>query len=125
MARRRNPLNHMTVMFRKTSVLAAGSYRSRPGFEDYDLWARMLMNGKRLYNLHDVLVRVRCGNGMQRRRGGFAYLREETALQLHFLKAGFVSKRQFLLNVLARAPIRMAPPDLRTAFYRWVLRQSL
>jgi glycosyltransferase involved in cell wall biosynthesis len=125
MARRRNPLNHMTVMFRKSSVLAAGSYQSCPGFEDYDLWARMLMSGMRLYNLHDVLVQVRCGNGMQRRRGGFAYLRAETALQHHFMKTGFLSKRQFLLNVLARAPIRVTPPGFRTAFYRWVLRQSL
>ncbi len=124
MARFRNPLNHMTVMFRKASVLDAGNYQPRPGFEDYDLWARMLMRGRGLYNLEDVLVRVRCGNGMQRRRGGFGYLLEEATLQHRFLKMGFLSKRQFLLNLITRAPVRVAPISLRAAFYRRVLRHS-
>jgi Fe2+ transport system protein FeoA len=114
----------MTVMFRKGSVLAAGNYQSCFGFEDYDLWARMLMRGRRLHNLQDVLVYVRCGNGMQRRRGGLTYLREEAALQHRFMKMGFLSKRQFLLNLIARAPVRVAPISLRTAFYRCVLRDA-
>ena len=121
-ARRRNPLNHMTVVFRKASVLAAGSYQSCPGFEDYDLWARVLMRGGRLYNLNDVLVYVRCGNGMQQRRDGFRYLRQEALLQHRFLKTGFLSKPQFVLNLIVRAPVRLAPLPLRTAFYRQALR---
>ena len=44
-ARYRNPLNHMTVMFRKDSVLQAGNYRHFPYLEDYDLWSRMLTQG--------------------------------------------------------------------------------
>lgn len=123
-ARWRNPLNHMTVMFRKASVLAAGSYQACPGFEDYDLWARMLMRGGRLHNLQDVLVYVRCGNGMQRRRGGLPYLQEESALQHRFLKMGFLSRGQFLLNLIARAPVRVAPVSFRAAFYRLLLRHG-
>jgi glycosyltransferase involved in cell wall biosynthesis len=122
-AKWRNPLNHMTVMFRKAAVLAAGNYRSYWGFEDYDLWARMLMRGGRLYNLEDVLVYVRCGNGMQKRRGGWRYLQEEAALQHRFVKMGFISKRQFVLNLIVRAPVRVVPVSLRTAFYQKVLRQ--
>lgn len=123
-ARWRNPMNHMTVMFRKASVVAAGSYESCPGFEDYELWAKMLMSGRRLCNLHDVLVYVRCGNGMQQRRGGIPYLREEAALQQRFVKMGFVSRGQSLLNLIARAPVRLAPAWARAAFYRRVLRDS-
>lgn len=123
-ARRRNPLNHMTVMFRKASVLAAGSYQACPGFEDYYLWARMLMRGCSLHNLPDVLVHARCGNGMQQRRGGFSYLQAETALQHKFLAMDFVSKPQFLLNLAARLPIRVAPVSLRATFYRVALRSS-
>ena len=43
-AKRRNPINHPVVMFRKSAVLAAGGYRHFPLFEDYYLWIRMLMN---------------------------------------------------------------------------------
>ena len=123
-ARWRNPLNHMTVMFRKAAVLAAGSYQPCPGFEDYDLWATMLMRGMKLCNLEDVLVYVRCGNGMHKRRGGIPYLQQEAALQYHFLEMGFVSKPRFLLNLAMRAPVRIAPVSLRALFYRSVLRQS-
>jgi glycosyltransferase involved in cell wall biosynthesis len=123
-AKRRNPLNHMTVMFRRASVIAAGNYQSRPGFEDYDLWARMLMNGRRLCNLEDVLVHVRCGNGMQQRRGGFQYLQDEGALQHRFMKMGFISRPQFLLNLATRAPVRVAPVFVRAAIYRLALRHA-
>jgi O104-antigen biosynthesis beta-1,3-galactosyltransferase len=123
-ARIRNPLNHMTVMFRKASVLAVGNYQPFIGFEDYDLWARMLMRGKRLHNLEDVMVYARCGNGMQNRRGGLRYLKEELRLQQHFVKIGFLSKWQFLLNLITRTPIRMAPVPLRAMFYRRMLRQT-
>jgi len=121
-ARFRNPVNHMTVMFRKASVLAAGNYQPWAGFEDYELWARMLMRGDRFHNLDDVLVHVRCGNGMQQRRGGLRYLREEIRLQQRFVKIGFLSKRQFVFNVVTRAPIRLAPVVLRSMFYRAMLR---
>ena len=34
-AARRNPMNHMTVLFRKADVLTAGGYQDLKGFEDY------------------------------------------------------------------------------------------
>lgn len=42
---RRNPINHMTVLFRRDAVLAAGNYQDMKGFEDYFLWGRMLASG--------------------------------------------------------------------------------
>ena len=36
----RNPLNHMTVFFRKKDVLAVGGYQPLKGLEDYYLWSR-------------------------------------------------------------------------------------
>lgn len=38
-ARYRNPLNHMTVMFRKQDVLSLDNYRHFPYLEDYDCGA--------------------------------------------------------------------------------------
>ena len=40
--RYRNPLNHMTVMFRKSVILSVGNYRHFPLLEDYELWCRVL-----------------------------------------------------------------------------------
>ena len=37
-ARKRNPMNHMAVMMRRSAVLAVGNYHPVPGAEDYELW---------------------------------------------------------------------------------------
>ena len=37
-AKKRCPVNHPVVMFRKNSILLAGGYRHFPLFEDYYLW---------------------------------------------------------------------------------------
>ena len=55
-ARKRNPMNHPTVMFRKNEVLDAGNYISMLLFEDYYLWARMITQGKKLYNIQHSLL---------------------------------------------------------------------
>lgn len=55
-AKRRNPINHPVVMFRKSAVLAAGGYQHFPLFEDYYLWIRMLMNGAKFYNIQESLL---------------------------------------------------------------------
>ncbi|MPN35489.1 UDP-Gal:alpha-D-GlcNAc-diphosphoundecaprenol beta-1,3-galactosyltransferase [bioreactor metagenome] len=34
-SKKRNPFNHMTVMFDKKAILAVGNYRPLKGFEDY------------------------------------------------------------------------------------------
>jgi glycosyltransferase involved in cell wall biosynthesis len=123
-ARSRNPMNHMTVMMRKSSLVSAGGYLPFLGFEDYHLWARMLMMGFRLHNLPDVLVYVRCGNGMQNRRGGFYYLKQEIRLQMTFRRMGFLTWLECARNVLMRSPSRLAPPSLRTIIYRRFLRNN-
>ena len=48
-ARRRNPFNHPSVMFKKNTILKAGNYRERHLCEDYDLWARLIINNAQCY----------------------------------------------------------------------------
>lgn len=55
-----NPFIHSTVMFRRSSILAVGSYnpllRKR---QDYDLWFRAVSGGLQLKNLPEVLLNYR------------------------------------------------------------------
>jgi glycosyltransferase involved in cell wall biosynthesis len=117
-ARKRNPLNHMTVMFRLQPVLNAGSYQSFPGFEDYHLWARMLLNDSRFANLPEYLVNVRAGSEMLKRRGGKTYARNELKLQKEFLRMGFINYAEFLRNVLIRYSVRLMPQKTRRHVYK-------
>jgi glycosyltransferase involved in cell wall biosynthesis len=121
-ARSRTPMNHMTVVFRKSSVVAAGNYESCQGFEDYHLWARMLTLGYQLRNLKDVLVYARCGNGMQARRGGFAYLKREIRFQSFLRRMGLLDMAGSVCNILIRGSVRLAPDSIRALLYRSLLR---
>lgn len=123
-ARSRTPMNHMTVVFRKASVVAAGNYESCQGFEDYHLWARMLTLGYRLHNLSEILVFARCGNGMYGRRGGLAYLRGEIRFQSFLRRMGLLDASKSLLNILMRGPIRLAPDSVRSLCYHHFLRTA-
>ena len=124
-AKFRNPLNHMTVMCRKRAVIAAGNYQERTGFEDYDLWVRMLLGGSRFHNLPEALVLARCGSGMQQRRGSARYARREIALFWCFRKWGFLTRFEFLRSVMLRAPLRVLPAELRSRIYRSFLRRPV
>jgi glycosyltransferase involved in cell wall biosynthesis len=124
-AKLRNPLNHMSVVLRKHAVLAAGNYEHVPGFEDYDLWVRMILKGFRFHNLSEPLILVRCGSGMQSRRGGLAYARREIALFRSFRDRGFLTTSEFARNVVIRVPLRILPDSLRDGLYRDWLRRPV
>ena len=98
-------------------MMAAGNYESCQGFEDYHLWARMLMLGYRLHNMNDILVYVRCGNGMQSRRGGLTYLKQDIRFQSYLHKVGLISAARCVRNLAVRGPVRLAPARVRSLFY--------
>lgn len=57
---------HPTVMFRSASINGADKLRYRSCMkyaEDYDLWTRLLVKKKKIYNLEQVLTYYRCHEG--------------------------------------------------------------
>ena len=122
-AKSRNPINHMTVMFKRSAVLEAGNYQHAPLYEDYDLWVRMLMKGFKFANIDEVLVYVRAGDDMYCRRGGMLYAKQEIKMQHGFYKLGFFSCLQLVKNLTLRTPIRLIPSSIRGLIYSKILRQ--
>jgi glycosyltransferase involved in cell wall biosynthesis len=123
-ARFHDPFNHPTVVYRRTSVKAAGGYRDLGLMEDYWLFARMIHAGARVSNLPDALVMYRVSDGAYARRGGWNQFRAELRLQAEFRRSGFTSPLQAARNVALRAPYRLVPQTLRRAAYRRVLARS-
>ena len=71
MLKRRDPINHMTAMFRRDSVLKAGNYSSEmKSCEDTYLWTAFYAAGLKFANIQDNLVYVHAGREMYERRGG-------------------------------------------------------
>lgn len=124
MAPYRNPINHMTVMFKKSQVLKAGNYEHCPYHEDYYLWLRMMKNGCQMANLDEILVHVRTGEGMLRRRGGAAFIKDTLYFERKALELGAIRFPQFVANVIARSAVSLMPLSLRDIFYHVSLRQA-
>lgn len=124
-AKRRNPMNHMAVMFRKSAVIEAGNYQDMPLAEDYYLWARMLVKGCHVKNTDNLLVYARIGNGMFLRRGGLSYAKKIYKLQKSFLDIHFISKINFLQNCFIRIIISIIPVSARKLLYIKLLRRKI
>ena len=121
-AHTRNPMNHMTVMYRKSAVISAGNYQELDLMEDYWLWVRMLNKGSKFANLEQVLVHARAGAGLLERRGGMRYVKSEIKAQRLFLTAGFISLPRAVLNLVVRVLPRLVPGPVRGLLYRVALR---
>lgn len=121
-AKKRNPINHPVVMFRKSAVLATGGYKHFPLLEDYYLWIRMLMNGAKFYNIQESLLYFRTSSDMFKRRGGWKYAMNEIRFQQMLEKEHFISYSQFVRNVCIRFVTRIIPNSWRTFIYKKMLR---
>ncbi len=108
---KRCPFNHMTVMFKKSSVLAVGNYIDWHYNEDYYLWLRMMQNGAVFANTGTVLVNVRVGEEMYRRRGGLKYFKSEAKLQKYMLKNKIIGFPRYVLNVSERFVLQVLMPN--------------
>ena len=123
-SRYRNPMNHPTVMFRKTAVERAGNYRHRELFEDYDLWVRMLQEGARLHNLQESLLMFRLSPQLYSRRGGRHYIRQEIAFQCWMHQVGHINGLRLVANITVRTLIRLLPEGMRKYGYLFFLRRQ-
>ncbi len=123
-AKRRNPFNHPTVMFRRSAVLKAGSYQDCLGFEDYYLWARMLGCGMKGYNIQKTLVYMRTGEGMYERRGGFLYALRGVKARWKIYGTGISGFSDFLISAGGQVAVSMLPLRFRSCFYERFLRRK-
>ena len=117
-AKKRCPINHPAVMYKKSSVQSAGGYKKMMWFEDYYLWARMILNGSKFYNIQEPLVNMRAGYGQLERRSGFKYAIEEYKFLIRLKEIGFLNGFEFCRNLLVRFTARVLPKKIVKAIYK-------
>ena len=108
---RRCPMNQVTVMFKKDDVAAVGGYIDWYCEEDYYLWIRLALAGKKFGNINENLVHVRVGEEMYNRRGGIKYFKSEAALQRYMLKKRIISFPRYAINVFERLILQVLMPN--------------
>jgi len=116
----RCPFNQVTVMFKKSSIIAAGGYIHWHYEEDYYLWIRMFEKGCLFQNLPDNLVYVRVGSEVYKRRGGLKYFNSEAKLQKYMWEKGIINLPRYLTNVFIRFIVQVI---LTNKFRGWIFQK--
>ena len=125
MAKRRTPFNHVSVIYRKESVLAVGGYAEDFGkLEDYRLWVDMISAGMTFSNIDDILVNVRVGDGQLRRRSNAREITDWDHLQQYLLNAGIINRMDSMINMAAIRVFTYMPVGLKKIAYQTVLRRK-
>ena len=124
-ARTHNPFNHPTMMYRVAALDRVGRYQPFGKMEDYWLGVRLIDGGARVENLAAPLLRYRVGAGSFARRGGWAEARTEWRLQRELLRMGFVTRGQYLRNVVMKGVYRLLPSGVKRVLFRGLISRGL
>jgi len=117
-ARYRNPVNHMTVMFRKEIVEQVGGYHDIKQLEDYDLWIRILARGYIIENIPSILVSARTGNGFADRRGGKEYYQRYKQLRMTQRRYKLINWYQYYIAVFITFIMTRSSSGIRKKIYK-------
>lgn len=123
-AKRRNPMNHMSVAFRASDVRAVGGYPDVYLKEDYALWGKLISAGKRFANLNEALVSANGGINLYARRGGLKAALSEIRLQHILVSSGVTNPFEAFVTGLVRFLLLLSPIVFRAFVYRNVLRRT-
>lgn len=122
-AKYRCPLNHATVIYKKSAILRVGGYEYYPAYEDYQLWIKMINTGNVLENIDDVLYLMRAGEDLYRRRGGKQYLRNMIKFKRWMRDQGQLTLFQYNFSLIANSIVVLMPSRLRKWVYCSLLRK--
>ncbi|MEQ5075678.1 glycosyltransferase [Providencia alcalifaciens] len=117
-AKKRNPFNHMTVAFRKDVIQQVGGYQHHLYMEDYNLWIRVIAAGHKVANLSDVLVNVRGGDSMIKRRKGLVYIKSELQLVKLKIEHKIDTPINAYLAFMLRSIPRLLPTSILSQVYK-------
>ena len=110
----RNPINHPSVVFRKSSIEAIGSYEHMPFYEDYFLWLKARSRGLIMRNLSIPTVFMR-RDSLNLRRSGYIFFLAELRFSISCIRFGLVSLPVFFLFLFRSFLRTLLLPELLLA----------
>ncbi|WP_294912384.1 glycosyltransferase [Tatumella sp. UBA2305] len=114
---KKNPFNHMSVMFRKEDIIRSGSYIHHYYMEDYNLWLRLIAENKNIINIDAVLVKARVDSSTMLKRRGFKYIHSEIQLYKLKRKLKISTGPKALIFFIMRVIPRLLPVSLLKILY--------
>lgn len=121
----RNPMNHMSVIFKKSAVLAVGGYPLVMLKEDYALWINMIKAGYIFANLPETLVNARVNPQFFSRRRGRVHIVSEVKLLRLKLQQSIWPKHLIITSGVVRIVSMLLPTFLLKNIYLNFIRSRL
>lgn len=122
-ARRRDPFNHPTVMYKKSKVLKYGPYGDYRKNQDTDLWIKMLSSGCKGANLSEKLFLFRFDEGTYKKRKSWVNTKTLIKIRWNAYKTRFCSLTDFIIVTLSQLFIYIMPSGFQRILYTKVLRR--
>lgn len=124
-AKRRQPFNNVTVIYKKSAVLNVGAYAGLTRAEDYDLYIRILKANYYCRNIAENLVNVRIKDKGADRRVSCAAYRGFIYTRWRALRSGYSGIWDFLIACGAQTAVFLAPGFVQDYMYKKVLHKSV
>ena len=122
-AKKRDPFNHPTVMYKKTIIEEVGGYSNYRKNQDTDLWIKMLSKGAICKNLDEPVVLFRFDEGTYRKRKSWINTRTLIEIRYKAWKSGFNSFGEFLMVAIAQLVVCVLPVKFQKFLYQRILRR--
>lgn len=123
-ARFRNPINHPTIIFKKSVYDSIGGYRSVLSFEDYDFILRIIKHGYSIYNFQQPLLYFRFNVDTYKRRRGLGYALKEFRFYWNVIVDHLLPYKYSILMLAVKPIIRLFPTSVIKYIYISSLRND-
>ena len=120
----RNPINHMTVGFKKSQLTKLGGYPELFLKGDYGLWIKLKAANLKFFNIDKSFVKATTGKRMIKDRGGWKYILSEFCLQKLLLKNGLTNIFLAIVIFFTRSIVFTLPEYIRSLIYLKFLRSG-
>lgn len=94
--KKRQPVNHPTVMYRKSAVQQVEGYIPLRRKEDFDLFSRMISAGYEFYNVQEHLYLYRIDENNYRRRKSWKNCKSALYVYMRHLRRGGCNLAQYI-----------------------------
>lgn len=121
-ARRRDPFNHPTVMYKKSKVMKYGPYGNYRKNQDTALWIELLSNGCIASNIEEYLLMFRFDEGTYKKRKSWINTKLLINIRWHGFKIGFNSFFDFLIVSSMQLGVYIMPTEFQKFVYTKILR---
>lgn len=119
----KSPINNVTAFMRRKDYIYVGGYPSIRSSEDYCLWSRFLIHGKKMANIENILVYVEFDEDTLIRRSGLLHFKNDLFTQKTLYKSGIINIFTFNKNIFKYFIFRLMNIKIKKFIYTYVLRK--